>query len=298
MTYQDFINTIQIEIPNLFSDDNIQFKMQTIKKNNGVEYDALIIISPNLNISPTIYMNPYYHRYLDGVSISEILDDIVSDYYKYLPDSDFDITLFTNYNRVKDNIIMKLIHYNKNEKLLETIPHFRYLDFAIVFQCYLQSEKSNHATILIHNEHLDYWNITKDDLYSLALRNTPNLFPSQMESLLDIFKASYPDADTLGLAQEFPMYVLTNHQKLNGATCILYQGLLTEIANKFNQDFILLPSSVHEVILIPFQTLTQSAYDLKEMICEINDTQVMDNEVLSDHPYIFYREKNILEIFE
>ena len=85
-----------------------------------------------------------------------------------------------------------------------------------------------------------------------------------------------------------PMYVLTNQNKLNGASCILYEHLLEHFADRLCCDLYILPSSIHEVILIP-ATSDTSYQELSQMVQEVNDTQVSPEEILSDHVYYFSR---------
>ena len=68
MKYTEFLHTIETEITARL-DNNFKLTIHPVKKNNGMIYDGLVIINPKFNIAPTIYLNPYYHWYLDGVSI-------------------------------------------------------------------------------------------------------------------------------------------------------------------------------------------------------------------------------------
>ena len=85
------------------------------------------------------------------------------------------------------------------------------------------------------------------------------------------------------------MYVLSNKSKLNGSGCILYQNLLRSLGKKLESDFYILPSSVHEVLLIPADD--QDSYEeLTAMVQEVNATQLANEEILSDHVYYYSRE--------
>ena len=81
-----------------------------------------------------------------------------------------------------------------------------------------------------------------------------------------------------------PMYVATNSKKLNGACVMLYDGLLRSFARKVGKSFYIIPSSIHEVILIP-DTLDMDIRYMKAMVKEVNGTEVSPDEVLSDNVY-------------
>mgnify|MGYP006981927277 CR=1 FL=1 len=110
-------------------------------------YDGLVIINPKFNIAPTIYLNPYYHWYLDGVSIDSILDAILSTYNDFKPTEDFDISFCDDFSKVKEKIIFQLISYDKNQKQLKDVPYIKYLDFAIIFEVYVGAQLPNLAPL-------------------------------------------------------------------------------------------------------------------------------------------------------
>ena len=178
MKYQEFIQTIKEYVISKL-DASQKVIIQPVVKNNGTVYDGLIVIDPILNISPTIYLNPYYHHYLEGISMEDICEDILDTYKENLPTENFDISLFKDFSKAKDHIIMKLVNYERNQELLQDIPHARYHDLAIIYVVAVCDFMNEFATILIHNEHLDFWNISSEDLYSIAMTNTPALLPYQ-----------------------------------------------------------------------------------------------------------------------
>lgn len=89
------------------------------------------------------------------------------------------------------------------------------------------------------------------------------------------------------------MYVLSNHTRINGAACILYDGVLEKIAEMLECNLFILPSSVHEVILIP-EKGDEDYERLSEMVREVNETQLSPEEVLADHAYYYSREMSAL----
>lgn len=290
MTYQEFKkNTIHAISKSL--GPGFKITLQDIIKNNDTHLDGLTILAEHSNISPTIYLNYYYDQYLAGKSLSSIYEDILTSYHKNAPKENIDISFFTNFDKVKDRIIFKLVNYERNRELLSKVPHIPYLDLAIVFNCLVDSSSDGYATILIYYHHLSYWNISPDELFALAMKNTPKLLDYHLQNMADVL-TDLLDEETFDFSEEdfepFPMYVLSNKCKLNGSGCILYEDLLSDISEKLESDFYILPSSVHEVLLIP--TKHASSYsELSSMVRDVNATQLTREEVLSDHVYYYSR---------
>lgn len=293
MKYQDFIETIkEFVIQSL--DDSKKVIIQQVLKNNDTLYDGLIIIDPLLNISPTIYLNPYFHRYLNGVPLEDICHDILSAYHDNLPKEDFDINLFKDFSRAKEHIIMKLVNYERNKGLLSHVPHVRFHDLAIIYVVAIRDFMDEFGTILIHNEHLGFWDISPEDLYPIAMQNTPRLLPYEVAPLEKILE--HLITTPFSFPPNLKMSILTNQIRINGATCMLYPDLLKKIAEELDDDLIILPSSIHEVLLLPFHMVKDdyTIQELTDMVVEINETQLTDDEVLSDHAYLFVRKNGDL----
>ena len=297
MDYQEFkqnvIHAIQTELGPQF-----RVFIQDIIKNNDTHLDGLTILSEQCNISPTLYLNYYYRQYLCGTSLSAICDDILQQYRKNTATTSIDISFFTDFQKVQEHIIFKLINYERNQELLHKVPHFRYLDLAIVFCCLLQSGENSYGTILIHHHHMNLWNITADNLFTLAKKNTPNLLRYDLQSMTDVLISLFDEDGSLSpddLDASVPMYVLSNHAKINGSCCILYEGLLDTISKQLNSDFYIVPSSIHEVLLIPAR-IEMKRTDLTKLVREVNATQVLREEVLSDHVYFYSRKKKSISM--
>lgn len=288
MKYQEFIEIVKNHISQQVSTMH-KVSVHPVVKNNGIIYDGLIINDPMLNISPTIYLNPYYHRYLNGVPLADIFADILHTYEEHIPRKDFDVSLFKDYEKAQDRIIMKLVNYERNRELLKEIPHIRFYDLAIIFVCLVSDYLDEYATILIYKQHMEFWDATITELYQLAMKNTPRLLPYTFEHMEKYFQRVTPEF--MPIHFETDMYLLTNCVKIHGATCILYPKLLQQLAELLEDNLILLPSSIHEFLILPEKIMKQgyTLQDFKEMICEANETSLTDDEVLSDHAYIYLR---------
>ena len=296
MTYESFkenlIAALQVHFP-----VGTSVFIQQFQRNNHILLDGLSILEPGSNISPTIYLSQYYADCQKGVPFSDIQERILRCYYSHSAIQKVDTSFFTCFARVRSRIVYKLIHYEKNKQLLEQVPYVPYLDLAIVFYCLVQEAPYQNGMILIHTEHLDYWQIGADELMSLASQNTPRLLPFCCQSLAELLMPVIDGSvlEECGLTREeveseaVPMYVLTNRYKIHGNGCILYKNLLKKISEEWGCDICIIPSSVHETILMPMDKV-ESYGEMAQMICEANRTAVMPDEILSDHPYLFVRE--------
>lgn len=293
MTYQQFQQDITERIRRLLTDE-ATVSLQSISKNNDVKMDGLTITSGDCNISPTIYLNNFYESYEQGESLEDITAEILRIYLDNRPLESVNAGFYTDLNRVRDKLMFKLIHYRKNRTLLQDIPHVRCMDLAIVFYCLVSVTPSGSATILVRNNHLSHWNISEDILLSYALKNNLEHLPATLAPLSDLISDALPDTDFPEASSTQPqLHILTNRHKLFGAGCMLYPRLLRDISGRFDSDLIILPSSVHEVLLFPDNN-NQEHTALNEMVREVNLTQVSPEEVLSDHIYLYSRQNNCI----
>lgn len=292
MNYQEFKNYICEAMPARLG-SNVKIVLQDVTKNNDIHLDGLTILTPKCNIAPTIYLNYYFSQYENGKTLEEICQSIQNIYEKNRPSQNIDSSFFTDYDKVRSRIVYKLVNYKRNQKLLENVPHYRFLDLAIIFCCLLETSPEGSATILIHNHHLQFWSITTDELFALAQTNTPRLLQYEFRTMTEILNDFLSGAETNSFyeGESCPsgMYVLTNQCKLNGAACILYPELLKKIADQLQCDLFLLPSSIHEVLIIP-ASAQSSCEELTQMVQDVNTTQLTPEEILSDHVYCFSRE--------
>lgn len=291
MTYEIFKDTLYSELSAYFPPDTT-ISYHSVPKNNHVILDALTILESGFNIAPTIYIQQYYEKLKEGTSFSDVFKQILDTYHQYRPMENIDTSFFSDFEHVKSNIVYKLIHYEQNKELLSNIPHIPFLDLAIVFYYLVATTDCGTATILIQNPHLQFWNTDTETLYALAKENTPSLLSPCFEKLTNILSEMMdefpPEKEELF---SLPMYVLTNKNRFLGAGCILYDNLLANWANKLSCDFYIIPSSIHEVLVIPADDSMTKEY-FGEMIQEVNTTQLSPEEVLSDHVYFYDRNQN------
>lgn len=213
----------------------------------------------------------------------------------------------------KERIIYQLISLEKNCKLLKHMPH-RIIgeDLAIVFVLLLENNHLGMATIKINKEHMNLWEMNEEELWDMAKANTPKLLPATFVSLkdvmLDLLKTQLETNRTVfdekiwdalfgtyscpigrKESQNLQLYILSNSTQAWGASAILYPGVLKEVAKKLGGDLLILPSSVHETIILRREAKLEYN-EIAALVKEINQKEVLPEDVLSDSVYLYHSE--------
>lgn len=296
MTYELFKEALLAELTNHFPPDT-QIAIHRLPRNNGTYLDGLTILEAGYNASPALYLEEYYELLSLGHTFLQVYQEILDAYRRLRLQASIDISFFDDFTRLKKRVVCKLIHYERNRELLSQIPHIPYLDLAIVFYSLLAADSTGSTTILIRNTHLKRWNISSRLLYSLAMANTPSLLKSRIDNLAELLsvhtpKEMLPDIDIpLEEGTGCPLYLLTNHSRLQGAACILYPNILSDFSAQKGSDLYIIPSSIHEVLLLPVSA-SMDPKAINGVIREVNSTQLSPEEILSDHVYYYNRSKN------
>ncbi|MDE7416915.1 MAG: hypothetical protein K2N44_11585 [Lachnospiraceae bacterium] len=299
MEFTSFTTFVRDEVEKR-TGDSYRVRLNDVRKNNGVVLRGLTVMQDDSNISPTIYLNNYYEEYTNGrVTLINVVNDVMDTYNRNKVNQSIDMRSFLNYESVKQSIVYKLVNTEKNRVLLEDIPHIEFLDLSIVFQCLVSQEDLGTASILIHNVHLKLWDISVEELYQAAKENTQLLQEYEIKNMTDVLyeimktedgEESDDDDYISKLSDSIPMYVLSNKSRVEGAACMLYPNLIQDFADAIDSSFYIIPSSIHELLLLPAEHDEESR-EIKSMIREINDTQVSAEEILSYSLYFYDREE-------
>ena len=266
--------------------EEYEFNINEIKKVN-YKYKGLTIRKKGLNIAPTINLEEVAEDLTEENSneiVSSLCDVILNGI-----DRDVDISKFTKWDNIKDCIHTRLINYEKNITFLEDTPHIRYLDLAVVFYIDCNSLCGlENGCILITNDHLGIWDKAVNDLLD-SVRNQNDDFV--MRNMFDfVNKMIFQDYNDTPDMFEDRVFVCTNKQQMYGASVIFNNKNLREISNILSDDFYIIPSSVHEVLVIKKENVDEIE-NLKMIINEVNRTVLSTLDYLSDSLY-FYNRKN------
>lgn len=297
MKFCEFVESLKTEVGKRCG-DSAQVRIQNVMGNNGIVHIAMNIVKKGNRISPVINLDAYYENCLEGhMSIAGAAEEI---YGIFTTDESpaYAEAVLEDFGKLKDKVIYNLVDYGRNQEKLKALPHVRYCDLAIVFSLLVGNYENGRATAAIYNEHMKKWDVDADTLYGLAKANTPRLLPAQIKSMAQVMRELAGGTPEIDWGEEFwdnlleepvrPLYILTNCDGYKGAAAILYEGIVRDFAERLGSDLFILPSSIHEVILVPYKESIDVA-DLGEMVRHINQTEVPVEQVLSDSVYRYSR---------
>ena len=291
MNFEEFTKQILDTMKEHYTESEV--RINQVRKNNGVILTAINVMHKDSNMTPSIYLEGFYQMYMEGKSMQDIIDQIMEDIEEYAIHKEFDVSFFTDRSVMESKIGFKLIHYGKNEELLKDVPYFSYLDLAIVFICYVEDPSYGKATILIHENHMKSLGMNKEELMDMAMKNMPRMLEYEICNMFDLIRnMPFVSEEVLcDIEQEMApvIYACTNKSKFLGASSILYPNLLKDFAIACGKDLIIIPSSIHEVLLVPVED-DSGKDEYNRMVEEVNATQLECQEILSDHVYYYDRE--------
>lgn len=288
MNFEEFKAWVKENITSKDWKETSQVEISVVKKNNGVSKAGLSIREDEHDVSPLLYLDDYYIHYQNGELLENVIRNIRADYDKKVQMAAVKIPNLQEFENIRGRVIYRLVNYEKNKEILEDCPHIRLYDLAVTFRWVARIDDVGVSTSLITNKQVKEWGVSVNDLVLAARQNTPRLFPAQIIDMEEMLAGMvsfnlYPSA--------IPMYILTNKQELNGASALLYGDILKDFANKKGADMYILPSSIHEVIMVPADRINDPT-KLLSIVHDANTTVVSIGDVLSDSVYYYDRKKD------
>lgn len=306
MNYKEFKTVILEQLGRELkkSEPKVEIKLSKMMKNNDVILEALMLADER-TATPTIYLNDLYEDYKKGTNIGELIEIIIGANKNFTFSSEFDFDKIMDWNYIKDKVIFKIGGEINNQNIKNDSPTRRKNNMIISYHVSISSQDGQQGSCRITNEFMDKIGVNENQLFEVATINTPRMFPvhfSAMENLRDEMigndgkvKAKNTDLQyqIMDIDINEPLFVLTNDYGVEGASTICYPEVLSDIADKFGENIFILPSSIHEVILVP-ESRGIPIENLKKMVVSINATQVKILERLTDDVYVYDKERSQL----
>lgn len=197
----------------------------------------------------------------------------------------------------KDSIVIKLVNGPRNVEYLKNAPHRHFIgDLEISYVMLLSFEANGYSSTLITNDLLRAIDLAEEELYQVALQNTIKHFPASIKSMSSVLQTMMGSNED---EQEADMYVVTNDRKVNGSNILLYPDVLKNFCEKHHyKKVFIIPSSIHEVLLIRSEIVGNDINGLQQMVGEVNNSEVDADEILSYNVYQYEYAKDKVSIAE
>lgn len=276
----------------------LDIEINKVSKNNGIMLTGLCIREKGDSLCPNIYLDDFYESYRNGKPVEELADEVIRVFRERRQPEQFDVCFLHRYDTVKDKIVYRLVNFAKNAQRLQDMPYVKYMNLAVIFAILLDETEDGAATITITNQMMQLWNTSTEELYAVAHENTAKRFPALFQRLEEMLFEMMGDTaeEMIGEHEPFPIYVATNCMKLHGAAVVLYEDQLKTFSEQIGGDYFLLPSSIHEMLLVPVTDSINSADDLREMVVDVNASCLAEEDILSDVVYRYFSNENCVRI--
>lgn len=295
MTYEMFKEQVSEKLetflPNAHRDRKID--LATINGMGGPrDVMCFLVRSQDEQISPKVYLDELYEEYKEVQDLNAILYCTARDMCSALEEG-------REYRRIiaeddlEENVTFQFVNTEKNQEYLKQVPHREYHDLSVIYRVLHKLESGNVFGYPVTNAISTRKGISEDRLYDLAYENTDRIMPTSIKPMSIFvkekqyginlpFDLSKPAKD---MEENSLLYVVTNELNLNGATAILYEEHLQELAKHLGTDFFLVPASSHEVIAVSVERITpEMLIDMKHKLIESVGRK---KEALSNQVYYY-----------
>ncbi len=263
--------------------------IEKITKSNDRNLTGLIIHKSGDKTAPTIYLEPYADQVDGGRSLVSVMQEIAkiqTDYGDRIP---FEVPKFADYGEAKPMLFIKLCDPERNQAYLKDKPSTPCGNLVAIYGVEIMKDDEGVASAVITDSLLKAWGVSKGQLHQDAVlaenKRNPVCFYRMDDVMSEIMFSAEPEnlfSKTEPLdVEQVPMYVLTNQGKVNGAGVLARDGVAEKIGELIGANYYILPSSIHELLIIPDNGNMQTR-ELEDMVKEINATQVAPAERLSD----------------
>lgn len=276
-----------------------------VKQNDVIKY-SILIRKEHEKATPSVYLDQIYRDYRRGKDLDTCVGDVAdARIEKDGLDEDRVTSIITNYEEVKERLSVRICDPDFNEERLIGKVHTRQGDFVATYAVNLSENTEGVTSFSVTSDLLKIWNIDIEQLHKDALladlKRGPMLVA--MDDLMDYLclgkeidnsNLLSPERDNQPEPWMGPLYCFTNWNNLNGAALILQEDLLKKIGEIFGADYFVLPSSIHETMIVP-DVGFMDIEELTDMVAFVNYTEVDAVDQLSYHVQHYDRKRGVLE---
>ena len=310
MSLQEFSGYVAENIRNYMPPEygGADVTVRKVYKDNDTELVAVDVKRSGETVVPSVYLNDLYDRYIGGEDPAELVSRAADMRVIHDAENLIDSRILTNsimdYETAKKNLVISICCSEWNRNRLEGKVFRQVGEFSEYYRVAVEldpDEPGTYSSVAVTEDILGMWGISREQLHADAIlaedARKPGLYC--MNDLIKEFTGRKEPANLLDLADDeavdrsMPMFCLTTSDRVNGAALMLRDDILSKAGEILEDDFFILPSSVHETLLVPEYT-GLDVESLSEMVSTVNREQVMPQERLSDHVHYYDRVHHLL----
>ena len=250
--------------------------IESVKNNQTL--DGYVIKKEGESLSPILYYTPTWYEKTDF----EVVEFLISFCNKEI---EFDMQKYFNRSYVLSHVKPMIIGSDNQSKIEQTnLIYYEKEDFVIL--CYIEVDvNGDEGTIKITDFLCEYIGVTKEELIKHAFMNLENdVHIMNMNEILKKLGVEAALDKPMEVSSE--IYVVTNKKIDKGAVSILLKSVYEEIAAILGPKFIVLPSSIHECLVVAYNQ-EENLSTFTEMVKSVNITHVQPDEKLADQAYLY-----------
>ena len=288
MRYEEFKDRFTHGIKQLLEGTGIEVLPQEMTKVNQ-RLDALSFRPEGKPMGAVLYLKDFYGKYEGGAdlySLTREAEEIISDRIRNVPE----VPPFSH-EYIMSHLYLTVVNAEMNRDYLASVPFERMEDLAVVPRVKVNDD----ASFALQTWMMDTYGFDRGELFETARSNMEN----QQYICRDLGSVllGYGVPDEMAYTPSESVYVLTNTSGIDGAAAILTEKAMKDAREMIGEDFLILPSSRHEVLLVPRST-SFSIRDLADMVKEVNATAVDREDLLSDHVYRYNSKAGSIRMLE
>ena len=260
----------------------------------GATYTAMTVRLKDQTTVPAINLEEMLEAYEHDVPLDAIGARMAQIVQSESPV--YDTSIFSSYDSIKKNLFIRVCGMDDNRIMLGRVPYKKVENLAITYHIMVDVGQEGMSSATVTKDMLESFNITPEQLHEDALKNSQDILPARVESMVNIISGlTDVDMDSMGMLTPPPMIVVTNQIGINGAAALFYPGVMDQVGERLHGSFYVLPSSIHEVIAVP-TSLGSNYRDLERMVHDINMNAVLPEDRLSDNVYRYDTKSKVFEM--
>lgn len=279
LSYQEFSVSIRACLESFLLPD-LEMTDLRRRRRGGRMKDAFHITKEGEPFGRIVYTEDLYQQYLQGSEPEEIAGSVAEMCREGMPEG---ITDIFDYEKMKNRLTLRLVNFEKNREMLEDVIYRRFLDLALTCRMICPADESVLRTAVVTHSLLDHWGVSEEEVLSQAVNCTRRREPAVLRPLRDILTELAPETSE-NPPGESDLYVLTTRTGISGACAVITSACVEILAERLERDILILPSSVHEMLLLPDSGKWETEA-LQKIVSDINRNVVSEEDYLSDHIY-------------